>query len=88
MEAVCIKMDTGIMSEMDTCIEEYNYSTKTEFIREAIRDKIKELKKERALKQLEEMFGKGKSKVSDKEFEKMREQVAIEYARKRGIELD
>jgi len=88
MEAVCIKMDTRIMEEMETCIEEENYSTKTEFIREAVREKIKAIKKEQALKKFEAMFGKGKPKLNDEEFAKMREQVGREYAKKQGIELD
>lgn len=88
MEAVCIKMDERIMEEMESCIEEENYSTKTEFIREAIREKIKVIKKEKAWKKFEALYGKGKPRLSDEEFEKMREKVADEYLKKSGISLD
>ncbi|MDD4878006.1 MAG: hypothetical protein PHO02_03145 [Candidatus Nanoarchaeia archaeon] len=88
MEAVCIKMDTRIMEEMESCIEEENYSTKTEFIREAIREKIKAIKKEHALKMLEANLGAAKVRVSDKRHAEIREQVGREYAKKYGIELD
>ncbi|MBU2638147.1 MAG: ribbon-helix-helix domain-containing protein [Nanoarchaeota archaeon] len=89
MEAVCIKMEHKIMQEMETCIEEENYSTKTEFIREAVREKIKAIRKERALRMLEANFGKGgKSKYTDAEFERLREKVAEEYLKKRDLILD
>ena len=44
MEAVCVKMDENLLKNMDKTMKENNYTTRTEFIRESIRDKIKELK--------------------------------------------
>ena len=34
-------------------MQKFGYSTKTEFIREAVRDKIKDLEKEEALKKID-----------------------------------
>ena len=42
MEAVCIKMDENTLSNMDKAIEENNYSTRTDFIRDPITEKIHE----------------------------------------------
>ncbi len=88
MEAVCIKMNDKVMEEMESCIEEENYSTKTEFIREAVREKIKAIRKERALRLLEANLGAAKTKVSDRRHREIREQVGREYAKKYGTELD
>ncbi len=88
MDAVCIKLDKKVLNKMDRCIKENNYSTKTEFIREAIRDKMTELEKETAIAQLKKLLGASKKKTSEEEYEKGREQVAREYAKKFGLELD
>lgn len=49
METITLRVDTEFAHEMDKAMRPY-YSTKTEFIREAIREKLKKLKaEERAL---------------------------------------
>ncbi len=63
MESITIKVETNLAKEIDQAMKS-DYSTKTEFIREAIRDKIKEIKKERALYELKKYFGKAKIKTS------------------------
>lgn len=73
--------------EIDKAMRPY-YSTKTEFIREAIRDKIKEISKEKAIDELKKYFGKSKSKTTYGEERKIRESVGKEFAKKFGIALD
>ena len=46
MEAVSLKMDGEFLEDIEKTMRKHRYSTKTEFIREAIRDKIKELEDE------------------------------------------
>ena len=41
--------------------------TKTEFIRESVRDKIRELEKQETLKNVEKLFGSSKHKTSDED---------------------
>jgi metal-responsive CopG/Arc/MetJ family transcriptional regulator len=43
MESVSLKMEKTFLREIDKVMKKHNYITKTEFIREAIRDKIKKL---------------------------------------------
>jgi len=43
MENISLKLDTYILRELKRVMKRYFYSTKTEFIREAIRDKMAEL---------------------------------------------
>ena len=65
-----------------------DYTTKTEFIREAIRDKLKVIRKDRAIDELRKYFGKAKTKTSYSEERKIREDVGKEFAKKFGIKLD
>ena len=88
MEAICVKLDENVMKNMDKNIKEFNYSTRTDFIREAIRDKLRELQKERVIEQLRKFKGSAKFQTTDEQREKIREEVGREYAKKFGIKLD
>jgi metal-responsive CopG/Arc/MetJ family transcriptional regulator len=48
-------MEGKLLKEIDSLIRNYRYSTRTEFIRDAIRAKLNELDKEEAIKQLASM---------------------------------
>ena len=87
MESITIKVEDNLAREMDNVIKR-DYATKTEFIREAIRDKLKDIRKESVIDELREFFGKAKSKTSYKEDRKIREKVGNEFAKKFGINLD
>lgn len=65
METVTIKMEDKLLEEIDQKLEENRYSTRTEFIRDAIREKLSELEKEEILKNLSELKGFSKRKTSD-----------------------
>ncbi|MFH1211319.1 MAG: ribbon-helix-helix domain-containing protein [Candidatus Woesearchaeota archaeon] len=88
MEAVCVKLDERIIKSMDSNMRKHNYSTRTDFIREAIRDKLRALEKEKAISELRNFLGSAKAKVSDKRHEQIRDEVAKEFAEKFGIKLD
>ena len=87
MEAICVKLDDKFLKNIDFSIKKHNYTTKTDFIREAIRDKLRELEKEDAIKKLENFLGSAKTRVSDKRHEEARKEVVREYAKKFGIKL-
>lgn len=87
MESITIKVERGLAKEIEFAMNPY-YSTKTEFIREALRDKIKQIKKEKVLQALKENFGKSKVKTPLEDDEKIREEVGRKYAKKFGIKLD
>ena len=48
MENVCIRLDSALSKQVERDMRDFKYSTKTEFVREAIRDKLKANKRERA----------------------------------------
>lgn len=44
MENISLKLEKTFLKEIEKLMKKHNYMTKTEFIREAIRDKIKKLR--------------------------------------------
>ena len=86
MESITIKVEENLAKEMDKAMKPF-YSTKTEFIREAIREKLMALRKEQAVEELKKHFGKAKTKTSYKEEREIREKVGKQFAKKFGIKL-
>ena len=82
MENVSLKIEQEFAREMERIMKKNRYITKTEFIREAIRDKMKELEREQALKNIDKLFGSSKHKTSDEELHKAREKLAKKYEEK------
>ncbi len=67
MENVSLKIETEFEREMEKVMKKNGYVTKTEFIREALRDKVKELEKQETFKKLEKLFGSSKHKTTDEQ---------------------
>lgn len=88
MESITIKVEEGFAKEIEKAMKPY-YSTKTEFIREAIRDKIKKTKLNEALEEYRKKYAPRRMKQTTYEEERaIREEVGREYAKKFGIKLD
>jgi len=49
MENVSLKMEKGFVNAIEKVMKKHNYMTKTEFIRESIRDKIRKLEEKEIL---------------------------------------
>lgn len=56
MESVSLKLETGLARQIEKDIKEFHFSTKTEFIREAIREKVKTNEEARRKKAWEALF--------------------------------
>ena len=67
MEAVSLKLEDEFLHDMEKTMKKHRYTTKTEFIREAIRDKIRDLEKEEALIRMRKLYGASRKKTTDKE---------------------
>jgi len=65
METISLKMEDNMLSEIDQKLGQHRYSTRTEFIRDAIREKLSELEKQEVLKNLSKLQGSSKRKTSD-----------------------
>ncbi len=81
METISIKVEEEFAHEMGRLMRKYHYTTKTEFIREAIRDKIKKLETEEALKRVEKFYGASKRKTTDEQLHKAGEKAFEELDR-------
>ncbi|HVY01151.1 MAG TPA: ribbon-helix-helix domain-containing protein [Candidatus Nanoarchaeia archaeon] len=71
MESISLKLEENFLKAIEKVMKAHNYTTKTEFIRESIRDKISELEEKeilgnkelmKQLKESEKNFKKGKGK--------------------------
>jgi Arc/MetJ-type ribon-helix-helix transcriptional regulator len=67
MEQVCIRLEDDFLLVMERMMKRHRYATKTEFIREAVREKLKNLEREEALSNARKLFGTSKHKTSDEE---------------------
>lgn len=91
METISLRLDDGLAHDMEKAIKGFRYATKTEFIREAVRDKLKDLEKEAALVRLQQAYGAGKHKsrkITDEDLHKAGEEAVKEIAKSMGINLD
>jgi len=85
MESISLKLDDTFLKDIERTMKNNRYTTKTEFIREAIRDKIKQLEREEAIRKLATFKGSLKSKMSDEETGVI---AVKEIAKKFGLSLD
>lgn len=70
MENVSIKLDGEFLKDIERFMKKYNYMTKAEFIRQAIRDKIHEMQKEEIMKRVNKVAGFSKRKTTDEDLHK------------------
>ena len=84
MEPVSIKFDERSLKNLGKIMQKFGYSTKTEFIREAVRDKIKDLEKEEALKKIDKLFGASKRRTTDAQLHEAREKLEKIYDKNFG----
>jgi|TARA_Y100000310_G_scaffold339474_1_gene432210 metal-responsive CopG/Arc/MetJ family transcriptional regulator len=73
MEPLTIRFEDSLLHQISKIMKKHHYATKTEFIREAIREYIKELEKEEALARVRKLYGASKRKTTDEQLEKARE---------------
>ena len=80
MQTVSLKMEDDLLNEIDKKLKKNRYSTRTEFFRDAVRDKLSKLEQEKMLKALDEIYGKFKhKKTTDKKIHEVREKLAKEW---------
>jgi len=78
MEVVSVKFQEDVLKRVDKSITDHNFNSRTEFIREAVRDKLEELSKDDLIKEFMKFKGKAKKTTTDEERHKIREQVSSE----------
>lgn len=86
MEAISMKLDENMLHRIDETLSENNYSTRTEFIRDAIREKLEELKKEKIIAEFIKFKGKSKKITTSADNKKTAEQALLALAKEQGWE--
>ena len=90
METVSVRFEERFVQDLEKVMKENRYATKTEFIREAVRDKMHDLEKQKALLRLELAYGAGIKKgrkISDEDVHKAGKEAVKEMARKLHVDL-
>lgn len=79
MQIVSVKFKEDVLEKMDKSISEHDFNSRTEFIREAVRDKLKGLSKEEMIAEFLKLRGKFKhKKTTDADLRRIREEVGKE----------
>ena len=84
MEAVSLKLDENMLHNIDESLKGNNYSTRTEFIRDAIRDKLGNLRREKMALEFLKYKGKAKKKTTYKQNKKTAKAALMEIAKEQG----
>ena len=82
METISLKLEENLLEEIDQTLTKHRYSTRTEFIRDAIREKLSDLEKEEVLKSIAKIRGSSKRKTTDKQLHNAREMLISEYEKR------
>jgi len=85
MENISLKIEPQFIKEIEEVMRRNRYMTKTEFIREAIRDKIKEIEKQETLRNIDKLFGSSKRKTTDEQLHAAGEKAFKQLERKFNI---
>lgn len=67
MEPISIKFEEDFLITIEKLMKKHRYTTKSEFIREAVRQKVKDLEKEEALEKIRKLYGSSKRKTTNEE---------------------
>ncbi|MBI5884508.1 ribbon-helix-helix protein, CopG family [archaeon] len=76
MQLITFKLKEDYLKKLDFAVKAFDYSSRTEFIRTAIRDKLEAYELKKSIDKLKKLKGFAKNaKVSDSELEALREKV-------------
>lgn len=86
MDYVSFRLGKPVLKQIEKGMKEFHYATKSDFLRDAVRAKLRQLEEERARKQAWQALyaargifkGQGKAKT-DEEFRKLTEKAGEEF---------
>jgi len=77
-ELVTFKMEHNFLEDVDKTAKSAGFQNRTEFIRNALREKVEEVKMKQAMVELSRYRGKAPRKTTDNERAKIRDQISNE----------
>jgi metal-responsive CopG/Arc/MetJ family transcriptional regulator len=81
-EMITLKLESKFLKNIDNIVKKEGYQSRTEFIRSALRQKIDEEKAKSILYELNKLKGSSKKKVSDDDYETVRDRAYEEIGKK------
>ena len=81
-EMITLKLEDKFLKDIDTIVKKEGYQNRTEFIRNALREKVDETKLKQAMLEISHLKGASKKKTTEEEYERVREEVAQEICKK------
>jgi Arc/MetJ-type ribon-helix-helix transcriptional regulator len=80
METISVRFEEDFVDDMEKIMKGNRYATKAEFIREAVRDKMKDLETQAALMRLEKVYGSSKRRTTKEQMKRAKEEAFEEIA--------
>jgi metal-responsive CopG/Arc/MetJ family transcriptional regulator len=74
-EMITLKLEDSFLDNIDTIVKKEGYQSRTEFIRNALREKVEASKLREAMSKIAHLKGVSKKKTSDEELERIREKA-------------
>jgi Arc/MetJ-type ribon-helix-helix transcriptional regulator len=78
MEAISLKLDASMLQAIDSSLKSYHYGTRTEFVRDAIREKLEDLQRGELAREFLRLRGKAGKRTSAGENRRTRERAGKE----------
>lgn len=85
METLSVRYEDDFLHDMEKVMKKHRYATKAEFIREAVRDKIKELENREALLRLERISGSSTRHTTKEQMRKAKKEAFEEVAKRHTV---
>ncbi len=79
MESLTIKLEKNFLQDIEKVMKKKHYSTKTEFVREALREKLTKEQKEEMIQAVDSLRGVSSHKTHDDDLHKTREKLAKKW---------
>jgi len=79
---ITVKMDHIFLGEVDNVVKNEGYQNRTEFIRNALREKVEAIKLKKAMMELAHLKGSIKKKSTEDDYEKIRAKAFEEISKK------
>ena len=81
-DMITVKLEDVFLNEMDSIVKNEGYQNRTEFIRNALREKIEEIKLRKAMMELANLKGSAKKRTTEESYEKIRAKAFEEISKK------
>ncbi|MBT3465131.1 hypothetical protein HOD20_00335 [archaeon] len=78
-EMITFKLEDTFLKDVDSVVKNQGFHSRTEFIRNALREKVEEAKLKEAMIQIAKLKGSSNNNTSDKKLEEIRNKVFEEF---------